>query len=161
MEVPADGSCLFHSMEFWVPEKSMQKWRETLADAIQNRAIAADGIQKIDEQQGAKKKQLPSQVIVNRANDTLSTKYKDIQSLMAAMKADQWGYADFITEFVRYNQVAILCWDDNGRTSYWRIKDHATVKETFFVLNSADEITGVPYLHVCWLWSGCVLNVFW
>ncbi len=42
----------------------------------------------------------------------------------------------------RHTNSAVLCWGPEGQMSYYRVKEQPTVAKTFFLLNSADPLTG-------------------
>lgn len=140
--VPGDNHCLFHSFALLCPEKTMQQWRNVLADSLDARVLAM-------KQTGH---------YLFRARQS-GRKHSTWRGLIRAMKGKEWGYADFITEFALYKQVALLCWNPDGSVAYFRDKSQSKVSSTFFLLNSANAkgktiLSSMCPTHVLWTCVG-------
>ena len=128
--VPGDGNCLFHCFSQFEPVLTMQEWRNALCDRLAEKAAETQS----------------SEYWLKRGNDALKETliarqketYSSLESLLDAMRKDEWGYGDFITAFCLEIQGEVFCWHPNGDVSHYRPPEVKVVLKTHFMINEAN-----------------------
>ncbi len=116
VNVPGDGHCLFHSFEQFMKKRSFSEWRNALASSIQDRKFLEllSGVRMHCDncvfcRVSADTEHVEWKIwYLSRANESLfylGRSYSKFEALMDAMRRDEWGYSDFISEFCLHNEV--------------------------------------------------------
>ena len=107
----------------------MQEWRDHLCDRMEIRA-----------------RNNPSYWLA-RGNCALEAvlmrqgrqQYQNFGTLIQAMRSNQWGYSDFIVEFLLDCQGEVYCFSHAGPVAHTLPREVKDVRQTYFIINESDD----------------------
>ena len=73
--------------------------------------------------------------------------YQSFGSLMHAMRSSEWGYSDFVVEFLLEVQGEVYIFSHSGSVAHTRPKTVMDVRRTYFMINESDDEGDL--LHDC------------
>lgn len=124
--VRGDGHCLFRCFEFLDGRWRFMGWRGILADQIMAKATH-------DRSHGW---------FLHRANDALRARgvfYESFEDFILGFRSNQWGYADFVTEFGILTESIVIVIAPDGQLQYIRHRSISEPREVFFLQLMVDE----------------------
>jgi hypothetical protein len=65
--------------------------------------------------------------------------YQSFGTLIQAMRSSEWGYSDFVVEFLLEVQGEAYIFSHNGPATHSRPKEVKNVRRTYFMINESDD----------------------